>query len=164
MSHYGKNEYVNVNINISQRWYGISASYKLSSTSEQRLLKIENDLKNLFRQNPTDYKILLYPTEKSFYLVPRILLVCLASATSYLIFQNFGDEIKSDGGAVGTLLFWIYLLVYWFGMEMIKWVFPYFKFEIINENQLVKNTRFAIIFVITTIIGGAVYDFVRSVF
>lgn len=161
VSHYDE-KYVDVNVIISQRNYGIGASYKLSSASEQRLLKIESDLKNLFRQNPTDYKILLYPTENSFYLVPSVLLVSVAVATLYVSYQNLGEEIKSDRGAVGMILFWIFILVCWFGMKVIEWAFPYFKFEITNENQLAKYIKIFVIFVFVTIMGGAIYDFIKS--
>ncbi len=164
VSHYGENEYVDVNINISQRWLGISANYKLSSSSEKRLLKMESDLKNLFRQNPTKYKILLYPTEISFYIVPRILSVFLAVAASYLSYQNFGEELKSDGGATATVLFWIFIFAYWFTMELVKLIFPYFKFEITNEDQLVSYVRIAVISIISAIILGAIYDYSKSLF
>lgn len=164
VTHYGKEEYVDININVSKPWFGIAGDYKLSSSSENRLLKIENDLKGLFRLNPTEYKTVLYPTEKSFYIIPRILAISLATAITYLSYKNFGEEITSNIGATSTLLFWTFLVIYWFSMIVIKWAFPYFKFEITNENQLVKFVRILIIFIVSTVVGSAVYDLLRSLF
>jgi uncharacterized membrane protein len=105
----------------------------------------------------------LYPFEKGFYLVPRILLVSLAAAVTYLSYKNFGEKIKGESGGVGTLL-WSFWAVYWLGMDVIKWSLPYFKFEITNENQLVTYVRALICIAITAVIGGAVYELIRSLF
>lgn len=162
VSHYGKNQYVDVNVNISQSWIGAGAYYKLSSTSEQRLLKIESDLKNLFKQNPTDYKFLLYPNDSISYWVPRVYSVFLAIAAYFLVYKNFALEIKSDADKVIASFVWISLFVYLLGMKMIKWIFPYFKFEISNENQFIKYARYIISAVIFGVIITAATNFIFS--
>ena len=157
VTHYRADQYVDISINMSQRWYGATGSYNLSSSSEEGLLKIESHLKALFDSNLTVYKALLYPTASSVYLMPRILSFLVSVTVMYLGYVKFGEV------ALGGWLF-IFWLVYMYSMELIKFAFPYYKFEIGYSNQYRSYLQKILIAIIVTVIVTTTYDFVKSLF
>lgn len=159
VSHYGETEYVDISVRMSQHFYGITAEYQLSSVDNGRLLSIEDDLKNLFRDNKTSYQSFLYPSKNSPYGVLRLFSFLSALFFGYFIFTYIFTGMEEVGKM--SLCFWISFIFY----NLIAWAFkslyPYFSYTIVPENSVTKIIRTILVGATTFVLFPALYDLAK---
>jgi hypothetical protein len=159
------NDYVDVNINLDlpfqMIWSGdIGGTYRLSSSNQQKLLKIKSDLENTFDNFHTDYKFILYPFPRLPYTGLSISSALLSIVTIYIMFfSNFFGAMKQDYLLLTGFVFFSFYMMYSFIM---KRLFPYFIYKLSprrNKSQILKALFVAIIVSAT---GSAIYDLLRG--
>lgn len=163
VSHYGKTEYVDVSVRMSQHWYGITAEYNLSSIDGGRLLKIEDGLKKVFRDSVTEYKSVLYPIINQPYLIVRLLSFLFSLVVIYLIYRFSSKDIIANVG-IYSLIWLIFLFVYNFCTKSIKSLYPYFNYSITPDKSFKRYMGLAISAIIASISFAAIYDLIKTLF
>lgn len=161
VSHYGNTEYVDVSVRMSQRWYGITAEYNLSSVDGGRLLKIEDELKKTFRDSVTEYKSVLYPIVNQPFLIIRLVSFLFSLAVAYLIYHFSSKELKTSIG-IFSLIWIIFIAVCHFCARSIKSLYPYFNYSITPDKSFKKYIGIAIVASISSISFAAIYDLIKT--
>ncbi len=161
VSHYGNTEYVDVSVRMSQRWYGITAEYNLSSVDSGRLLKIEDELKKTFRDSVTEYKSVLYPIVNQPFLIIKLVSFLFSLAVAYLIYHFSSKELKMNIGIL-SLIWIIFIAIYDFCARSIKSLYPYFNYSITPNKSFKKYMGIAIVALIYSISFTAIYDLIKT--
>lgn len=158
ISHYDSN---NVDISFSlDNDYDSIAKLSLTSNNESKLLKIEKDLKDLFREYKTRYAwIYKIPGSKYFILQILSFIIPFSGIFLFIKFIKYIFPILNKDSII-EIAFICLIGLFWLFNFLLKYLYPYYLFELSKNN--LKNSIKAIVWVfILGFIGNLIYDIVR---
>lgn len=154
-------QYVDISIKFDSfsLWCG---DVILSSESENDLYLIENELKSLFKEFRTSYNWILFsslPEYSLFYVLSFI----AGGANFFLLFlkllmPNIDRDIL-HGSIIASLIILSTLIVYFGITALLKYLFPFYSFELSNRKKINTGIRA----LITTIILGIIISLIAGV-
>ncbi|MBI2612677.1 hypothetical protein HYW59_02600 [Candidatus Kaiserbacteria bacterium] len=163
VSHYGTDDYVDIDISISQPFailfWGNPETYDLSSSNHASLLEIDRNLQSLFAGNRSGYHQFLYPITRLPYLVPFIVSIILAFASARTLLQILPLP-QNESGA--TLIIYFFMIMYLLSSWALKWLYPYFEFVIGLDQDIRLGLRKLFGVIAISIVANATYDFLKN--
>ena len=155
-------DYVDTTIHLSKPngilFTVILQKYEVSSRNVGELLRIERELRELFNQSRPNYHMFLYPKQIWGYIWIFIIAALAGLGITHLVLLNSGIHSFSDKYFLTGDLW----LVYYFGMgSLLKWLFPFYEFELASSKHWKNSIRWTLGAVTLTLIGSGVYDLIK---
>lgn len=143
---------VDIKIHLDNISY-LSLNIRLSSKSDEKLLKLQESLKKLFWEFRTGYQILYKPKPWFFILwAPIITLLLLTTLILWLSPSGISMEILLLLAIFPLLFIWI-LFQFFF-----EYLFPYFSFELLDREGTNKKFRKFFVIILMSIIAAFLYN------
>ncbi len=156
VNHYN-NKYVDISISLDNDYDSI-ASFYLSSDNESKILKFEKDIKELFTENSNDYNW-LFKIPGSKYFILQFLAIVITFLTGISVIKLQKILIPSLFGNYSNLFIFIIVLgLLFLFIHVLRYLYPYYDFDINKKNQLRRNLKKAF----WTIVGGVVVGLLVS--
>lgn len=134
----------------------------ISSDSDEKILKIEKDLNELFNAHKTNYNLLHKVIRFNIFILLFLLLVTLLSI-GLLYLTLIGNFIKITGDNFGIFFYPFIIFLMYIIPKLYDYFFPYFQFNLYSPAKVGNVIRLIVIGAIGTMILNFIFEFSKAI-